>query len=359
LYVTVALVYPQRLRPAVFGVFASAWVIPSLVGPLLAGFVAARFGWPWVFAGVLGLVLLAAAPVLPVLLRIPANATTSTASDGEPGGESYKEPGGVPARTRTRYGAAFVVAAAVVVLSSAGAAGAWRWVLALAALTVLAVGVRPLLPRGTLTARAGLPATVLLRGSIAATFYSTEVYLPLMLHERFGLPLWAAGAVLTAGAIAWASGSAVQGRLGDRLPHHVAVRVGAVLLLVGVTTQLGVAAITSALSPEISPSTATTPSAAIVMAAVGWFVGGGGMGLMYPRTTVLVLARSDPGSEGAGSAALTISDAAGGATALALTGLLFGAFGAACAGAGFATTLLGCSLLASVSLAVALRVGRD
>ncbi|MGI4893770.1 MAG: MFS transporter, partial [Janthinobacterium lividum] len=185
LYVTVALVYPQRLRPAVFGVFASAWVIPSLVGPLLAGFVAATFGWPWVFAGVLGLVLLAAAPVLPVLLRMPANATSSTESDGVSDGVSPS--------TRTRYGAAFVVAAAVVVLSSAGAVGAWRWVLAVAALLVLAVGVRPLLPRGTLRARTGLPATVLLRGSIAATFYSTEVYLPLMLHERFGLPLWAPG----------------------------------------------------------------------------------------------------------------------------------------------------------------------
>ena len=111
----------------------------------------------------------------------------------------------------------------------------------LGALGVLVVAVRPLLPPGTLTAHRGLPATVLLRGLLAATFFSTEVYLPLMLHERFGLPLWLAGATLTVAAIAWASASAVQGRLGPRLPHARAVRIGTVLLLVGDGRRLGTA----------------------------------------------------------------------------------------------------------------------
>ena len=328
LYVTAALVYPPRLRPAVFGVFASAWVLPSLVGPLLAGLVAQTFGWPWVFAGVLGLVVASAALVLPVLLR--------TGSSGA---------GPRPVR-RSRYLAALVVAVAVVVLSAAGGADRWSWPSAAVAVTALAVAVRPLLPVGTLTARPGVPVTVLLRGALAATFFSTEVYLPLMLHERSGLPVWASGVVLTAAAIAWASGSAVQGRLGERLAHRTAVRTGTALLLAGVLAQL----LTAVLDPS--------RGAAAALAAAGWFVAGGGMGLAYPRTTVLVLAQSAPGTEGSGSAALTIADACGGASALAVTGLLFTSFGALSPGAAFTATLLACSLIAVATLAVGLRVRR-
>ena len=326
LYVTVALVFPPALRPAVFGAFASAWVLPSLVGPFLAALVAQTFGWPWVFSGVLVLVLVAASAVVPALLRVPA-------------AEGSREP--LP---RSRFLAATGVAVAVVAVSSAGTAGSWRWLVAALALAVLVVAVRPLLPRGTLTAHRGLPATVLLRGLLAATFFSTEVYLPLMLHERFGLPLWLAGATLTAAAITWASASAVQGRLGPRLPHARAVRIGTVLLLVGVLVQAVVAALTPG------------DVAAGLASALGWACAGAGMGLGFPRTTVLVLEQSPAGQEGAGSAALTISDAAGGGTAVALTGLVFAALGAVSAWAGFAGTLPVCVVLAVVALLVARRV---
>ncbi|ABS05402.1 MFS transporter [Kineococcus radiotolerans] len=328
LYVVVALVFPPALRPAVFGAFASAWVLPSLVGPFLAALVAQALGWPWVFSGVLLLVLLASAAVLPALLRVPPSAAAAGPSP------------------RRRFVAAAGVAGAVVVLSSAGSAGPWRWVAAAAALAVLVVAVRPLLPPGSLTAQPGLPATVALRGLLAAAFFSTEVYLPLMLHERFGLELWLAGATLTAAAVAWASGAAVQGRLGHRLPHARAVRTGSALLLTGVAAQAVVAA--------VSPGAVVAGTAC----ALGWFVAGAGMGLAYPRTTVLVLEQSPAGTEGAGSAALTISDATGGGTATALTGLAFGALGAVSAWAGFAGTLPLCAGLAVLALLTARRVSQ-
>ncbi len=36
-YVLIAVVYPERTRPAVFGLMSSAWVLPSLIGPPVAG----------------------------------------------------------------------------------------------------------------------------------------------------------------------------------------------------------------------------------------------------------------------------------------------------------------------------------
>jgi len=60
-----------------------------------------------------------------------------------------------------------------------------------------------------------------------------------------------------------------------------------------------------------------------LVAAVGWFVAGGGMGTLYPRIAALVLAYSAPGEEGFNSSAKNIADALGGSVSLALTGLLF------------------------------------
>ena len=50
---------------------------------------------------------------------------------------------------------------------------------------------------------------------------------------------------------------------------------------------------------------------------------GAGMGLMFPRISAVVLAASDERDQGGNSAAMSISDAVGGATAISLTGLVF------------------------------------
>lgn len=52
LYVVVARVFPAALHGRVFAAFSAAWVIPSIVGPFLAGFVAEQAHWRWVFLGV-------------------------------------------------------------------------------------------------------------------------------------------------------------------------------------------------------------------------------------------------------------------------------------------------------------------
>src|SRR5690606_16496475 len=47
LYVVVARVYPGHLHGRVFAAFSAAWVIPSLIGPFLAGLVAELLHWRW------------------------------------------------------------------------------------------------------------------------------------------------------------------------------------------------------------------------------------------------------------------------------------------------------------------------
>jgi MFS family permease len=290
LYVLVAMVYPAALHIKIFGAFASAWVLPSMVGPAVAGFVADTLSWHWVFLGVVALVAVAAALMLPAVRgrdRSPADRVPASAADAR------------------RIAEAAVVAVAVVVLSSLGEMKAW-W-LAPVAVAAIGVALRKLVPPGTYRVRAGLPATVVLCGVAGGVFFGTEVYLPLLLHDRYGLPSWLSGVTLTAAAVAWALASAVQGRLGDKLDPGTAIRAGAALLAGGAATEL--ATVVLHLHPGV--------------AAAGWFAAGAGMGTLYPRISTLVLALSKPGEEGFNTAAKSISDAVGGSASLAFAGLLF------------------------------------
>ncbi|KSU77008.1 MFS transporter [Pseudarthrobacter enclensis] len=304
LYVLVARIFPGVLHPKIFAAFSAAWVIPSLVGPFAAGVVAQVFSWHWVFLGVVGLVIPALLMIAPVLKGMGRPATT-----GDTGTER------VPPWAVGRLGWAALAAVAVLGLNLSAEVRvegfpAATAVLAMAAVGVALVAVRPLVPRGTLLARPGLPSVILARGLASASFFGAEVYLPYLLIELYAFPPTFAGLTLTGGALAWAGAAAVQGRLGARLPHPAAVRIGAFMVLGAVLLALATAAL-------------HWPAA---IAIAGWVFAGGGMGLLYPRLSVMTLALSTKDNEGFNSSAMSISDSLGGALALATTGIVFAAF---------------------------------
>jgi len=328
LYVVVARLYPAALHPPVFGAFAAAWVLPSLIGPPIAGLVAEEISWHWVFLGVAVLSLAAAGAILPALRQL-------WGADGAASG---------PRMNARGIAWALLLAVSVLVISLAGdAGGGLLWLVPVAAIAVV-VALRPLVPRGTLLGRRGLPAAVLLRGAVAAAFFGTEVYLPYFLTELYDLKAWLAGLILTVGAVSWALGSAFQGRYGEQLTHERAVRVGSVLILLGVGMQLVTALFL--LSP--------------VIAAIGWFIAGGGMGLLFPRISTLVIAHSTDGTTGFNSAAASIADSTGAATVIAFAGLLFTAVGVATGTVAgpesFVATLILTTVVAALAVPIAYRV---
>ncbi|MBH0098721.1 MFS transporter [Salinibacterium sp. NSLL150] len=325
LYVVVARLYPAALHPKIFGLFASAWVLPSLIGPPLAGVVAEQISWHWVFFGVVFLVLAAASAILPAIRILMS----------QPVVPAEKSSGGRAVVW------AIVAALAVMGISLGGERdGALAWPLAGGAFVIVIIALRPLLPTGSLSFRRGLPATIVLRGFFAAAFFSTEVYLPYLLNERYGLPAWAAGLILTVGAVSWAVGSALQGRLPESVSHGRVVVAGALLLSFGIATQFITAYFMLSLW----------------VAAIGWLVAGAGMGITFPRLSTLVLSHSSARDQGFNSAALSISDAAGGAIAIAFSGLVFAAVGGLVDGAGFVAALGLATVVAIASVPVALRV---
>ncbi|MFD4960815.1 MFS transporter [Microbacterium sp. NPDC058389] len=322
LYVVVARVYPGILHGRVFAAFSAAWVVPSLIGPFLAGAVTEFLHWRWVFLGVAGLTVIAFAMVVARLYGLPLH--TDEPATG---------------RIAPRVACAVAVAAGALGLSLAGELGAWSWVAVAASILVIGLAARPLLPRGTLRAARGLPSVVLMRGLIAGALFGAEIYVPYLLIDDYDFSPTFAGLGLTAAALAWAAAADVQGRFGDRIGNTRITLIGTALLVAA----LGFALLTALLG--LHP--------AVLIA--GWGLAGGGMGLMYPRLTVLTLAYSTPQNQGFNSSALSISDSVGSASAIAVAGLVFTAL--AGTGAGFPAVFAITAVLALAALVPGLRLG--
>ncbi|WP_456786426.1 MFS transporter [Cellulomonas sp. P5_C5] len=292
LYVVVARLYPAMLHPRVFAWFAAAWIIPSLVGPAGAGAVAQHAGWRWVFLGVALLVIPTTLMLVPALRRI---GPPETAGEAAP---------------RGRLAWAALAAAAVLGLNLAAQVPLpWSVVVAVGTGVGALVALRAVVPAGTMRAARGLPSVIATRGLVSGAFLGAEVYLPYLLTERYAFSPTTAGIALTFAGVAWAGTSWLQGRLGDRLPSRTAVVVGSLLVVVSVSGVLVTAAV------HLPPT----------VAIASWMLAGAGMGLVYSRLTVLVLAYSGPGTQGVNSSALSIADSIGAALALALTALAFAA----------------------------------
>ncbi|MFH5878875.1 MFS transporter [Arthrobacter sp. NA-172] len=339
LYVVIARVYPGRLHAQVFAAFSAAWVIPSMIGPFAAGVVAQMSSWHWVFLGVVGLVVPALAMILPVMRGMSSAPGSRSGGPGAGRLAGGKPEAAIVPWAFGRMGWAALAAVAVLGLNLSGQVPAVGWVIAAVALVLALLAVRPLVPRGTLGAHRGLPSVILMRGIASAAFFGAEVYVPYLLTVRYSFSPAFAGLALTGSALAWAGASAVQGRLGSKLGNAPAVRIGSVLVLGAVAVLL----VTTVFSWPAG------------VAIVGWLFAGAGMGLMYPRLSVMTLALSRPEDQGFNSSAMSISDSLGGALSLAVTGLVFGALTTTAASFAGVFALTVC--LAVVGLIIAPRVG--
>ena len=70
-YLAIGRAYPPSVQPRVFAILSSAWVLPGLIGPAIAGAVGDHASWRFVFLGLLPLVVPAGLVTLRPLMRIP------------------------------------------------------------------------------------------------------------------------------------------------------------------------------------------------------------------------------------------------------------------------------------------------
>ena len=296
-YVAIGRTLPDALRPRMFATLSTAWILPGVIGPAIAGTVGETFGWRYVFLGLLPLIALAGLLTLGALHAV-ANAPVS--SD--------------PARTAARRGRlplALVVALGSGLLTIGLTTGDLLGTIVLSALG-LVIGLfafRRLTPPGTLVARPVLPAAILLRGILTCAFFAVDAFVALTLVGWRGLSATEAGFALTAATISWTAGSWVQARGATRWPTQRFVRVGFAVVVVGLAGML------LALRQDVS----------WLVAIPTFAVAGFGMGLAYSPLALIVLREASPETHGAATSSLSLTESLGTAFGTGLSGALVAA----------------------------------
>ena len=288
-YVCVGRGYPEQLKPRMVAVLSSAWVVPGLIGPALAGLVADFVGWRWVFLGLVPIVPLATGLVFPSLKKLTPSLKRRSLD--------------VP----RLFATAGLLAGSGMTLTGLQAQSIPIAILLV--LPGLAIGIpslRHLLPPGTLRVKAGLPAAIATMGLVSLAFFGGEAFLPLTLVSIRGQNTIIAGIALTAATLTWTAGSWVQAHLAPRQGRRVLGITG--LLLIA----LGLAGITSVLMPGIP----------VIVAIIAWGVSGLGMGLAYSTLTLVVLETAPADQMGSASASMELSSVLGTALGTGLGGVI-------------------------------------
>ena len=307
LYVVIGRAYPDAMRPKVFSWVSAAWVLPSLVGPPVAGWLTSTWSWRWVF-------LIVIAPI--AVTFIVVNTQRDRITGGSAGEETMPTDHVVPAdRSGHRR-------LALLGLGVAVSAGAMQWgstqlstaqalpiALAVLGLAGIAATAPRLVPPGTLRMSRGLPSVMLSRFLLTAAFNGAITFIPLMLVSERQLSLTTAGIMLTVGALGWSFGSFVQGNhaLHDRRSELVVAGGGS--LTVGI---LFLAVIAALGWPSYLVGLATT-------------LCGLGMGLAMSSTSVLSLSLSAVRDHGRTSSSLQVADVLGSVLGISAAGAVFAA----------------------------------
>ncbi len=288
--------YPESDRPRMTAVMSSAWVIPSLVGPAVAGLVAQSIGWRWVFAGLVPFVVISGFIVSRVFS--PRSRPIPSPVDDRPSASIAHE----------------------------------------SARLAISIG-RYLLPRKS--ARRGVDrravSAIAVRAMTNWGFFGAEAFLPLALTSVHKFKLVEAGLVITASSISWTIGAWLQARKHRTWGRAKILALGTVFLGAGIA---GCSLLVFRWAPAW-------------LAPVSWTLAGLGMGMAYTLVTVVVLDRPAGETGEMPVASLQVVDVLGTALGTGIGGALL----AAAIGVGFSVPvgvgLADASCLAAILVCVA------
>ena len=291
-YACVGQGYPEQLKPRMVAILASAWVVPGLIGPALAGIIADFFGWRWVFLGLVFVLPLGIGLVFPALKKLTL-------------AKKVRE-----TRTFNFYrllATAGLVAGAGMTLTGLQVQSVpLGLVLIVLGLATSIPSLRYVLPPGTLRVKAGLPAAIVTIGLLSIAFFGAEAFLPLTLISIRGQNTIIAGIALTAATLCWTAGSWLQANLAPNHGRRMLVLNGLLVVAVGI---VGIAAI-------------LIPAIPALVAIVAWGVGGLGMGLAYSTISLVVLETAPKDQVGSASASMELSSVLGTALGTGLGGVI-------------------------------------
>jgi MFS family permease len=301
-YVAIGRALPEQLRARMFATLSTAWVLPGVIGPAVSGIVAEQLHWRLVFLGLLPLIAVSGGLTLPALARsIPVH------------NPHLEEAAGEAIRRKLPWALVVIAGTGLVVAGTTDARLVPGGLLVAGGLLLGIPAFRALTPPGTLTVARGVPAAVLARGFTTFAFFCPSAYVPLALQDWRGLDAATAGLALTVSTLSWTAGSWIQAQRYVRVGARRFVTIGQA------TVAAGTVLVMLVLVPQVP----------FPVGIVAWGVAGLGMGLSYSPLSLVVLAESPPGTEGAATSGLQLSDVIGTAVGTGIGGAIVAATTAA------------------------------
>ncbi|HEV2579538.1 MAG TPA: MFS transporter [Ktedonobacteraceae bacterium] len=318
-YVCLGRGYPEPLKPQMIAILSSAWVVPGLVGPALAGIVADAFGWRWVFLGLVPVLPLATILILPAL-KILIPPTSSGSWDLH----------------RLLAALGITVGAGMTLAGLQAPSLPLALALTLSGLVIGIFSLYRILPAGTLKAKAGMPAAIATMGLLSIGFFGGDAFLPLTIISIRGQSTLVAGVALTAATLTWTAGAWIQAKLASRQGRRLLVTSGLILIA------LGLAGITCILIPGVP----------VVLAIVSWGVAGLGMGLAYSTVSLVVLETAPPDQQGSATASMELASTLGSALGAGLGGAIIAIATASGNGIGTGISVVDLLVIAVIGIAI-------
>lgn len=276
IYTAISLSYPDALRAKILGALGTAYVLPSMLGPYVAGLIASQWSWRLVFWGVLPFLLLAVLLSLPVFRKLKM-----------PDAVEKKEAGVIGMSVVLAVGTGIFLSGLGMLPKMLGA------VLLLIGLLLMAQPLRKLLPKGTLVFRPGLSSLIASRGLFFAAYVCTQNFLVLALTDTKGLAADHAGLVVASAALSWCIVAILQARwdaADQGRGRNKRIIAGIMLMLLGIGIMVFV------------------PTLNVVLAVIGEIIAGIGIGLAHTTSGTVAFSLAKEGEAGQVSGSLQFAD---------------------------------------------------
>ncbi|GAA5315208.1 MAG: MFS transporter [Candidatus Pelagadaptatus aseana] len=264
-----------EIKSRMVAMLDSAWLLPSLLAPVVGGLLVDYLSWRWIFILQIPLVALIALLVVPQLRAL----------DYEPQQPCYD----------SLKNALQIGCWSLLIFWVVSEPMGWLWLL----LPVALVGIWPplnrVMPEGWLQLRSPLAVAVVLLGLSFFAFFGMETFMPLFLIEERGFSTSKAGLLFTCAAFTWVIASFGQSWLDQRISHQRSMLIGLLLLLITL------AIILLTLIPTVSPG----------WLYLAWCLGGFGMGLTFNAAATAAMLATRDGKEGATAAATGMAETLG------------------------------------------------
>lgn len=269
----ISLLSDDDQKPKAVAAMDIAWIFPSLLAPLVGGYLVDYLSWRWIFVVQTLPLLIALLLVYPRIKHLEGNSTE--VDSGSP----------------VLINAGRLAIGCGLILYLLGTPLSWLWLGLVPAFWFMAKPLHLSMPAGWLRLDNPLSASLIVASLAFLIFYSMEAYHPLYLIEVRGLSTLQSGLILTCASLCWMTGSQLTAR--DYIPGNYSQR-----FLIGLSVlSLGIASLWLLLYSQAS----------LLWAYPLWGIAGLGMGITFNTARATAMIHTVPGQEGLVAAGISLA----------------------------------------------------